>query len=59
MLIKTVNGIPTPMTAEEEAATLAEWEANAAKPSPAKATLVASIIADPEQLAALKAALAK
>jgi DNA-binding transcriptional regulator YiaG len=47
------------MTTEEEAATLAEWETNAAKPSSAKATLVDSIIADPNQLAALKAALAK
>ena len=59
MLTKIVNGVKVVCSEEEEAAILAEWAANDAKPQTAKPTAADAIIKDPEALSALKAALAK
>lgn len=62
MMFKSLNGAVVEMSPAEEAEIRAEWAANDAKlpaPVPAKTRVVDGIIGDPEQLAALKAALAK
>lgn len=59
MLTKIVDGETVEMSPEEEAAILAEWQANAATQPAKQPSLVEKIISDPQQLLELKAALAK
>lgn len=59
MLTKMVDGVEEVMSAEEEAAIVAEWAENSAREKPVRERPVDAIIRDPLQLAALKAALAK